>query len=124
MNVLLAALISLGAAAAIVSAAAALRAWLRFRRTRREFQRRLLYEVASVAGRAGELERSLGALERRAASLPVRVAELQQSLATLRLLSGALSASLRQLQRTLSPSGLKLGLSGYLAMLVRGRQVD
>ncbi|BBL79618.1 hypothetical protein RxyAA322_14720 [Rubrobacter xylanophilus] len=122
MITLLAALIFLGAAALLVSAAAALRAWLRFRRTRRELQGRLLDEVASVTGRIGELERNLGSLERRAGSLPVRVAELQQSLATLRLLSGTLSISLRQLQRALSPSGLKLGLSGYLATLSRGRR--
>lgn len=52
----------------------------------------------------------------------MQIAELQQSLATLRLLSGTLSASLRQLYRALSFSGLKLGLSGYLAGLARSRK--
>ena len=122
MITLLVALILLGAAAALISAVAALRAWLRFRRARRELQGRLLEEVSSLAGRAGELERSLGALEERAGRLPVQIAELQQSLATLRLLSGTLSASLRQLYRALSFSGLKLGLSGYLSGLARSRK--
>ncbi|ABG05133.1 hypothetical protein Rxyl_2189 [Rubrobacter xylanophilus DSM 9941] len=123
MTDLLLTLVLLGAAAALLSAFGALRAWLGFRRARGELQGRLLEEVSALAGRAGELERSLGELEERAARLPVRLSELQESLSTLRLLSGALAASLRQLRRALSPSGLKAGASGYLSALA-GRAVN
>ena len=104
-----------GALAALVAGVAALGAWLRFRRTRAALLTSLALEVARLAGRTAELERSLAALDARAAALPVRLSELQRNLTTLRVLTNALAVSLRQAQRVLSPAGLKTSLARPLA---------
>ena len=108
-----------GALAALVAGVAALGAWLSFRRTRSTLLNSLAVEVARLAGRTAELERSLAALDARAAALPVRLSELQRNLTTLRVLTNALAVSLRQAQRALSPAGLKSSLAKPLAGITR-----
>jgi hypothetical protein len=112
-------LILVGAALALVTAAVALRAYLRLRRVRAALSGRLSGEVADLARRTGELERGLSDLDARAQQLPVRISKLQQSLATLRVLTGALAATLRQAQSVLSYSALKALSAGRIADLLR-----
>jgi hypothetical protein len=112
-------LILVGAALALVTAAVALRAYLRLRRVRAALSGRLTGEVTDLARRTGELERVLSDLDARAQRLPVRISELQQSLATLRVLTGALAATLRQAQGVLSFSALKTLSAGRIASVLR-----
>jgi hypothetical protein len=114
-------LILVGAALSIVTAANALGAYLSLRRARADLSRRLNEEVADLARRTGELERSLSALEARSQQLPVRISELQQSLSTLRVLTEALAATLRQAQKVLSYSALKTLSASRIADLLRSR---
>jgi chromosome segregation ATPase len=95
-------LIGLGALLALVSAMAALGAYLRFRRARVELQDRLSSEVESLAQRTGELERGLATLQVRSSELPIKISEIQHNLSTLQVLTGALAGSLRQAQKVLS----------------------
>lgn len=104
VDLLLFVLIGLGALLALVSALAALGAYLRFRRARIELQDRLRSEVESLARRTGELEQGLAALQARSSDLPIKISEIQHSLSTLQVLTGALAGSLRQAQRVLSYS--------------------
>ena len=97
-------LIGIGALLALVSALAALGAYLRYRRARIELQERLGSEVERLAQRAGELERGAVALQERSAQLPISISGLQQNLSTLQVLAGALAGSLNQAQRVLSYS--------------------
>ncbi len=115
MWTLLGILTLVGALAALVTGVFALRAWLGFRRTRAALLTSLAVEVARLAGRTAELEKSLAALDARAGALPVRISELQQNIAALRVLTNALAVSLRQAQRVLSPAGLKSSLARPLA---------
>jgi type II secretory pathway component PulK len=114
-------LILVGAALSLVAAAAALRAYLRYRRARRALQYHLVEEVARLSERTAELEQSLSSLDARAQELPIRISELQQSLTTLRVLTGALGASLAQAQKVLSFSALKTLSSTHLAGLLPQR---
>src|SRR5918993_2425623 len=107
MSTVLLILILLGAMISSVTAFRALRAYLRFRRTRAAFQGEVTDEVARLAARTDELESSLSALDARAAELPIQISELQQSLTTLQVLTRALGASLRQVQKVLSYNALK-----------------
>jgi hypothetical protein len=116
-------LILAGAALSLVAAVNAVGAYLRLRRARAALNRRLTEEVADLARRTGELERSLSALEARSQQLPVRISELQQSLSTLRVLTEALAATLRQAQRVLSYSALKTLSASRIAGLLRSGSV-
>jgi hypothetical protein len=108
-----------GAALALVTAAVALRAYLRLRRVRAALSGRLTGEVTDLARRTGELERVLSDLDARAQRLPVRISELQQSLATLHVLTGALAATLRQAQGVLSFSALKTLSASRIVSVLR-----
>lgn len=121
MGTVLIILIVLGAALALVAAAVALKAYLRFRRARITLQYHLLEEVARLSQRTAELEQSLASLDVRAQELPIRISELQQSLTTLRVLTEALGASLGQAQKVLSFSALKTLSSTHLAGLLPQR---
>lgn len=114
-------LILAGAVLSLVTAAVALRAYLRLRRARAALNQRLTGEVADLARRTGELEESLSALDARAQQLPIQIAELQQSLSTLRVLTEALAATLRQAQKVLSYSALKTLSASRVADLLRYR---
>ena len=116
-------LILVGATLALVTAVAAIRAYLRLRRARAALQSHLTEEVARLSRRTGELEESLSALEARTQRLPVQIFELQQSLATLQVLTGALATSLGQAQRVLSYSALKTLSAARAADLLRPRPV-
>ena len=100
-------LIGLGAVLALVSAMAALGAYLRYRRARLELQGRLTDEVESLSRRTVELEKGLAALQVRSSELPVRISEIQHSLSTLQVLTDALAGSLRQAQKVLAYSVLR-----------------
>jgi septal ring factor EnvC (AmiA/AmiB activator) len=121
MGTVLAIFILVGAALALATAVGALRAYLRLRRARAAFQNYLAEEVTRLSRRAGELEKSLSALDARAQQLPVQISELQQSLATLQVLTGALATSLRQAQKILSYSALKTLSAARGADLLRSR---
>lgn len=97
-------LIVIGALLAAVTGLRAVRAWLRYRRTREEFQGRLTSEVDDLTRKTAEIEKNLAALDARSQQLPVRISEIQQSLSTLKILTGALAATLRQSQQVLSYS--------------------
>ncbi|MGH3089292.1 MAG: hypothetical protein ACRDSJ_18510 [Rubrobacteraceae bacterium] len=101
------ALILLGVLLALVGGVFAFRAWLRFRRARRMFQRRVTDEVARLSARTNELENGVNGLSERASALPVKISELQQSIAILQTLTASLAVSLRQAQRVLTFTGLK-----------------
>src|SRR5215210_118055 len=121
MGSILVILILVGAVLALVTAVAAIRAYLRLRRARAALQNHLTEEVARLSERTDELEESLAALEARAQRLPVQIYELQQSLATLQVLTGALATSLRQAQKVLSYSALKTLSAARGADLLRSR---
>jgi len=121
MGIFLLILILVGAALALVAAVIAFRAYLRLRRARAALNRRLNEEIADLARRTGEMERSLSDLDARAQQLPIRISELQQSLSTLRVLTAALAATLSQAQRVLSYSALKTLSAGRVAVLLRFR---
>lgn len=114
-------LIVVGAALALVAAAVAFGAYLRYRRVRVTLQYHLIEEVARLSRRTAELERSLSSLDARAQELPIRISELQQSLSTLRVLTEALGASLGQAQKVLSFSALKTLSSTHLTGLLPRR---
>ena len=116
MGTFLIILILASAFLAFVAGIAALRAGLRLRRTRLALQSHFYSEVAQLAGRATELEKSLTALDARAQALPVRISELQQNVATLRVLANALGVSLRQAQRVLSATGPRTSLAKSLSV--------
>jgi hypothetical protein len=107
MSTVLLILILFGAMISSVTAFRALRAYLRFRRTRAAFQGEVTDEVTRLAARTDELESSLSVLDARAAELPIQISELQQSLTSLQVLTRALGASLRQVQKVLSYNALK-----------------
>src|SRR5918997_6593754 len=107
MSTFLLILILVGALISSVAAFRALRAYLRFRRTRAAFQGEVTDEVARLAARTDELESSISALDARASELPIQISELQQSLTTLQILTRTLGTSLRQIQKVLSYSALK-----------------
>ena len=109
----------MGALLSLVAAASALRAGLSLRRARAALEAEIGAEVARLAGRAAEIERSLTALNARAEMLPIRVSALQQNLATLGVLTGALGASLRQAQKVLTSAGMKSALARPVANLSR-----
>lgn len=121
MGLLFLILILAGAALALVGAAAALRAFLRYRRARAELQNHLTVEVGRLAERTGELEQGVTALQARAAQLPITISELQHSLATLQVLTGALAASLGQAQKVLSYDLLEAFGSTSIGRLLRSR---
>jgi TolA-binding protein len=114
-------LMLVGAALALVTAAWALRAYLRLRRARAAFNQHVAGEVDDLARRSGELEKSISELDARAQQLPIQIAELQQSLATLRVLTEALATSLRQAQKVLSYSALKTLSATRIAELLQFR---
>jgi phage shock protein A len=111
--------IVLGAALALVGGVFALRAWLRFRRTRIEFQENVTGEVVRLSNRTTELERGVNNLSDRASVLPVKFAELQESIAILQTLTTSLAATLRQAQRVLTFSGMKAVSSSALGDALR-----
>ena len=117
MGTLLIILVLASALVALIAAISALRAGLRLRRTRAALRSHLSFEVAQLARRTSEMEKSLTALDARAQALPVRISELQQNLAALRVLTDALGTSLRQAQRLLSSTGLKSSLARPLAVI-------
>jgi septal ring factor EnvC (AmiA/AmiB activator) len=121
MGTVLVIFILFGAALALVAAVGALRAYLRLRRARAAFQNHLAEEVTRLSRRAGELEKSLSALDARTQQLPIQIFELQQSLATLQILTGALVNSLHQAQKVLSYSALKTLSAARAADLLRVR---
>ena len=96
--------IGFGAVLALVTALAALGAYLRYRQARAELQENLTSEVERLSQRTGELERGLISLQERSARLPISISGLQQNLSTLQVLTGALAASLAQAQTLLSYS--------------------
>jgi chromosome segregation ATPase len=114
-------LILVGAALALLAAAVALRAYLRFRRARVALQNHLTEEVVRLSKRADELEESISSLDARAQQLPVQISELQQSLATLQILTETLATSLRQVRRVLSYSALKTLSAARVGDLLRPR---
>ena len=103
--------IGVGAVLALVTALAALGAYLRYRQARTELQESLASEIENLAQRTGELERGLVAIQERSARLPISISGLQQNLSTLQVLTAALAGSLAQAQRVLTYSALKT-LSG------------
>ena len=117
-------LILVGAALALVMAARAFRAYLRYRRARAALRDHLTEEVDRLARRTGELEENLTALDARAQQLPLQISELQQSLSTLRVLTGALAASLSQVQKILSFSALKALSSAQITDALRSRPMS
>ena len=112
-------LIGIGAVLALVTALAALGAYLRYRQARTELQENLASEVENLAQRTGELERGLVALQERSARLPISISGLQQNLSTLQVLTAALVGSLAQAQRVLSYSALKTLSGTYLGRLLQ-----
>ena len=121
MGTFLIILILASAFVAFVAGISALRAGLRLRRTRLALQSHFSLEVAQLAGRATELEKSLTALDARAQALPVRISELQQNLATLRILANALGVSLRQAQRALSATAARTSIAKSLSVAFETR---
>jgi TolA-binding protein len=121
MEMFLIILVLASALVALAAAISALRAWLKMRRTRAALRMHLSSEVARLARRTTELEKSLAALDDQAQALPVRISELQQNLATLRVLTNALGTSLLQAQKILSFTGLRSFLAGPLAEAFRAR---
>jgi hypothetical protein len=111
--------IGIGAVLALVTALAALGAYLRYRQARTELQENLASEVENLAQRTGELERGLVALQERSARLPISISGLQQNLSTLQVLTAALAGSLAQAQRVLSYSALKTLSGTYLGRLLQ-----
>jgi hypothetical protein len=109
----------IGAVLALVTALAALGAYLRYRQARTELQENLASEVENLAQRTGELERGLVALRERSARLPISISGLQQNLSTLQVLTAALAGSLAQAQRVLSYSALKTLSGTYLGRLLQ-----
>lgn len=95
-------LMLVGALLALVAALTALRAWLRFRRTRFAMQDRLSVDVERLALRTNEIEERVRAAETRAGALPVHAYEIQQNLTTLKILTGALATSLNRSRKVLS----------------------
>lgn len=114
-------LIAAGALLALVTGTRAVRAWLGFRRARTAFQDEVAAEVERLAGRAGETEVRVSALETRSRQLPIRISELQRSLATLKILTGVLATSLRQAQSVLSVTQLKTSGTANLADILGKR---
>lgn len=114
-------LISIGAVLALVTGVLAFRAWLVYRRARAAFQTEVTDEVARLAQRAGELEKSVASLDARAGQLPVRISELQQSLAALKTLTGVLGTSLRQAQKILSVTRIKTSGTATLSNTIGKR---
>lgn len=114
-------LISIGAILALVAGVLALRAWLVYRWARAAFQTEVTDEVARLAQRTGELERSVANLDARASQLPVRISELQQSLIALKALTGILGASLRQAQKILSVTRIKTSGTATLSNTIGKR---
>ena len=78
-------------------------------------------EVARLARRTTELEKSLAALAAQTQALPVRISELQQNLAVLRVLTSALGTSLRQAQNILSFTRFKSSLTEAFKALTKRR---
>ena len=115
------ALVLIAAVLAMMAAARALRAWLRYRRARIELRDHLTVEVADLLSRTGEMEENLSSLEVRSQQLPVQIAELQESLTTLRILTSALTATLRQVSRVLSFDALKTLSATHLSDLLPSR---
>jgi hypothetical protein len=111
--------IGIGAVLALVTALAALGAYLRYRQARTELQENLASEVENLAQRTGELKRGLVALQERSARLPISISGLQQNLSTLQVLTAALAGSLAQAQRVLSYSALKTLSGTYLGRLLQ-----
>ncbi len=111
--------IGIGAVLALVTALAALGAYLRYRQARTELQGSLASEIENLAQRTGELERGLVALQERSARLPISISGLQQNLSTLQVLTSALAGSLGQAQRVLSYSALKTLSGTYLGRLLQ-----
>ena len=109
----------IGAVLALVTALAALGAYLRYRQARTELQESLASEIENLAQRTGELERGLVALQERSARLPISISGLQQNLSTLQVLTAALAGSLAQAQRVLSYSALKTLSGTYLGRLLQ-----
>ena len=109
----------IGAVLALVTALAALGAYLRYRQARTELQESLASEIENLAQRTGELERGLVALQERSARLPISISGLQQNLPTLQVLTSALAGSLGQAQRVLSYSALKTLSVTYLGRLLQ-----
>lgn len=122
METLLLVLVLVGASLAAVAGVGAARAWLRFRRARRDLSRRLLEDVAPLASRTAELEKRLAILDARAQRLPVKISQLQQNLLTLRVLTGVLAVSLRQAQGALSYAGLKSFSAASISGLLPNRR--
>ena len=121
MGTLLFILILSGALLALVAGVVALRAWLSFRRARLDLQDRLTEDVAHLASRTSELEKSVAMLEARTQQLPVRISRLQENLDALQILTRALAGSLRQAQRVLSYSALKTFSATHIADLFLAR---
>ena len=111
--------IGIGAVLTLVTALAALGAYLRYRQARTELQESLASEVENLAQRTEELERGLLTLQERSARLPISISGLQQNLSTLQVLTAALAGSLAQAQRVLSYSALKALSGTYLGRLLR-----
>jgi chromosome segregation ATPase len=111
--------IGFGAVLALVTALAALGAYLRYRQARAELQDNLTSEVERLAQRTGELERGLVALQERSAKLPISILGLQQNLSSLQVLTAALAESLAQAQKVLSYSALKTLSGTYVGRLLR-----
>jgi hypothetical protein len=111
--------IGFGAVLALVTALAALGAYLRYRQARAELQDNLTSEVERLAQRTGELERGLVALQERSARLPISILGLQQNLSSLQVLTAALAESLAQAQKVLSYSALKTLSGTYVGRLLR-----
>ena len=121
MGTLILVMILLGAVLALVTGIRALRAYLRFRRTRNALQENLTQEVEALALRTTEMERGLAALEVRAEALPIRIGRIQHNLETLRVLTGALGATLAQAQNVLSMTRFKTFSASSLSGLLRTR---
>ena len=111
--------IGFGAVLALVTALAALGAYLRYRQARAELQDNLTSEVERLAQRTGELERGLVALQERSTRLPISILGLQQNLSSLQVLTAALAESLAQAQKVLSYSALKTLSGTYVGRLLR-----
>ena len=111
--------IGIGAVLTLVTALAALGAYLRYRQARTELQESLASEIENLAQRTGELERGLVALQERSARLPISISGLQQNLSTLQVLTAALAGSLGQAQRVVSYSALKTLSGTYLGRLLQ-----
>ena len=121
MGTVLLILILVCALFALATGIKALRAYLGLRRARADLRDRLSEEVASLALRTTELEKSVTVLDARVQQLPVRISSLQENLATLRILTGALATSLRQVQRVLSYAELKTFSAARVSDLLRKR---